>query len=157
MSLRVDSTKIYIENSAGVTKFDSSERLVFKAGTKTGSKTISATQLGVQFSHGLTFDPDEYFYNLYITITACSGNAVTDLINVRLPASNQLLVSLDTVVSSYWAAAYSVVLSAAISPTELIFTYGQHTVEGVFTQTEYLPPGVSISFDYELYLFRYSA
>lgn len=156
MSLRVDSTKIYIENSAGTTKFDSSQRLVFRGGTKTGSTTISSVQHGKQITHGLTFDPDEHFYNLFITITACSGNAVSDLIDVRIPANNQLLINLDTTLVSSQVTAYSLVLSAAVSKSELIFTYGEHAVEP-FTFTEYRLPGISISFDYELYLFRYSA
>lgn len=156
MSLRADSTKIYIENSAGTTKFDSSQRLVFRGGTKTGSTSISSVQLSRRISHGLTFDPDKYFYNLFITITACSGNAVSDLINVRIPANNQLLVNLDTTLSSSQVTAYSLNLSAAVSNSELIFTYGEHAVEPL-TFTEYRLPGIAISFSYELYLFRYSS
>lgn len=155
MSLRVDSTKIYIENAAGDTKFDSTQRLVFRGGTKTGSTTITSTQYSKQISHGLTFDPDKFFYNLFITITACSGNGVTDLINVRVPANNQLLINLDTTLVDSVVDAYSLVLSAAVSKSELIFTYGEHGV-ATLVFPEYRPPGLSISFDYELYLFRFS-
>jgi hypothetical protein len=158
MSLRVDSTKIYIENSAGTTKFDSSQRLVFRSGQKTGSTTIGATDFSKQISHGLTFDPDEHFYNLYITITACSGSAVADLIDVRLPANNQLCVDLDTTLVSGQVNAKSTMLSAAVSKSELVFTYGTH-MSGIpnWNDAEYFRAGFSISFDYELFLFRYSS
>ena len=163
MSLRVTSNNILIENAAGTTKFDSGDRLVVRSGVKTGSTTIGTSSLSKVLNHGLTYDDDDYFYTLFIKITACAGNGVEDLINVRIPANNQLLVHFDAPLHTYafqaygtQAIAYSTTLSTAVSSTQLIFTYGTHQNGAAYPNDgDYRNPQVSISFNYELYVYRY--
>jgi hypothetical protein len=151
MSLRVTSDRIIIENALGVAKFDSTQRLVFQRGYTTGSTTVSGSVFRAQVPHNLVFDPTTDFYSLFFRITACAGNGVTNLLNLRIPGNNQILVHQTGRNNGSVIYTDATLFSALVTRNSVVFNH--------FTRNAEIPhvrlSGFSVSLTYELFIYRY--
>ena len=91
MSLVVDATKIKITNASGGVMFDSTQKLVHKKYSKTGSVTIGSsygryTDIALNTTLG-TND----FVLTYVTPTATNGNVLDDSLNSEIQLNFSML------------------------------------------------------------------
>lgn len=151
MSLRVTSDRIIIENAVGAPKFDSTQRLVFQRGYTTGSSTVSGSVFQSQVPHNLVFDPATDFYSLFFRITACAGNGVSNLLNLRIPGNNQILINQTGRNVGSIIYTEPTLFNALVTQNNIMFSHFTNHAEKPFIRLS----GFSVSLTYELFIYRY--
>jgi hypothetical protein len=86
MTLKITSNKIYIQNTSGLTKFDSNNHLLYRYGYKSGSFDLTGSSNYQTQSLGFTIN-EKAIPVIYITVTYAAGSILSTMINIRLPLS----------------------------------------------------------------------
>jgi hypothetical protein len=160
MSLKIDSNKIYIENSSGITKFDSSNGLIYKVASLSGSKTFSGATNYEIFPHNFNYNPNTDIIIGNYKVTACSGNLASAFINAQLPISVPVCLHVENVAAVY---AYgeldsrSNVLSLMVDTTNVMMQFRKIHTRFTGTTRSGSPivnPDVSVSFTWQISLYK---
>ena len=91
MSLVVDATKIKITNASGGVMFDSTQKLVHKKYSKTGSVTIGGSYSRYTDIYINTTLGANDFVLTYVTPTATNGNVLDDSLNSEIQLNFAML------------------------------------------------------------------
>jgi hypothetical protein len=161
MSLKIDSSKIYIQNSSGVTKFDSSNGLLYRAAYLSGSQTFSgATNYNIS-PHGLSYNPKTDIIVGSYKITACSGNLASGFLNLQLPSSVPICLHVENVaaVRSYGQLdSRPNILSMMVDTTNIMLQFRKIGSRSPITNANFgaptLNPDVSVSFTWQISLYK---
>ena len=160
MSLSIDSSKICIQNEVGTTKFDSTNGLLYRVGYLSNTVTLSNHSV---VAHGMNYDPTTDVAIGQYTVTACSGNVGSSFVGNKFPIAVPLLLHVE----SY--AGLKIYGQLTTRPTYLSFALGSQYLfmnnKRMHTQTDnsvnfnevgaaHVDPAVSVSFTYELSIYR---
>jgi CRISPR/Cas system CMR subunit Cmr4 (Cas7 group RAMP superfamily) len=117
MSLKITSSEIQIQNSSGVVKFTSANKLVFPRYSKTGSVTVTTGTVLQAFD----YLGEKEFLHLVIKLTACNGNVGNGLLNVEIPANGSIILNFDGRAVNNTAAADTEYLGISLAGNQLVF------------------------------------
>lgn len=110
MSIKVTSTNIEIQNSAGVKKFSATDSLLSYSRMYTATIDVTTDMLSVAFP---ALAQNEVLV-LQITINSCSGNVGADLVGYSIPGNCSILLNFDGYLTGSTPAAVSDYLSVAL-------------------------------------------
>jgi hypothetical protein len=161
MSLEVNANKIIIHNSAGVEKFNSSQRLLYQIGYASGvNVSLNSSTFSRAIAHGLTYDPTKDIATAFITITSCSngssgGTIGTYLIGQRIPVQGMVPidfyarnVSNRPAIDGSWITSYV--------NSEYLFLGGNHCAYDVSSLRIPNPINFSVVLNWEVFVYRYT-
>lgn len=146
MTLNVTSSAIQIKNSAGVVKFDSTNKLVFLRSAKIGRTTVYQSEVIVPFT---TLAPEEFLV-LNIYIHSCTGTVGNQLAGIQLPANGTIITEYYGRAISTSAAADQDMLFCSLAGSNLVFK----AVKCDYNN-QLVPTTISTDFTYTARVYRY--
>lgn len=97
MSLKIASNQILIQNSVGVTKFNSSDKMLYLKGYQAGSVTMNAYDVHNWFVTPNSLASDTVL--LKVEFTSCNGNIISGFLGYEMMVAGSIL--LNTISGSY--------------------------------------------------------
>ena len=115
MSIKVDASKIIINNANGTEKFNSDNKLVYRKFTQTGSLsfgsgTIAQTDVALSGS----FNPAKDVALVYTTVTAANGNVSSQVVGSTIQLSFSLLTHFEHATTYVGVTAWDMLTAAVI-------------------------------------------
>lgn len=110
MSLKATNSSIIIQNAAGVEKFNSDNKLVYKKGIITGSCTLGSTN---PMSHialfSSTFDSSKDFIVAWVTVTYTNGNQLAGAVGAEIQMAGPMISNFEYATTSASITSYELI------------------------------------------------
>jgi hypothetical protein len=146
MSLSTSPSLIEIKNSSNVTKFNSSNKLIFLKAYQSGTVTLAGSDLWIPFT---TLGSSE-FLQLNVTPTWTDGNGLSDLLNNSIPANGTLLTNFYGRNFESTAGGDSDYMGINIISNYLVFRAGK-----INALNRHSSSTITTVMDYKAYIYRY--
>lgn len=158
MSLSADATSIKIQNPQGVTMFDSTQKLVHRKSSITGTRSLGAGYtISTDISLPAALTPGKDFVLVYITPTAANGNVITQSINSTIQLNFTMLCHFTHFTTTDSFQNYDVMGSTVLgiaSPFVRISMWGTEPLTG-FNSSRPRSAVTFVTFDYRIVVFTY--
>jgi hypothetical protein len=148
MSLKITSNQILIQNSAGVTKFSSSDKLLYLKGYQSGSVTMNANDVNTWFATPIGSPSDIIL--MKIEFTSSNGNLVSSFLGYEMMVAGSIALNTDPGSHAASRDAEQTILNIAIIRGAVIFR--KYKVNGIH-RIQYDPTYFTLNYKW----FQYSA
>jgi hypothetical protein len=120
MTITVTNSQIQIKNAQGVVKFNSNDKLLYKAYSQTGSITVGSQLIKIPF---ISLNKEKDILIINVKITSCNGDSKISgpLLNNVIPANGGFIIDFYGRASGTQAAVDTEILQIVNIANELWF------------------------------------